>query len=67
MEFIVQVENISKSYNEGKVMALQHISFQVKQGTIFGMIGPDGGGKTTLFRILTTLMLPDEGNAILLG
>lgn len=67
MEFIVQVENISKSYNEGKVMALQHISFQVKPGTIFGMIGPDGGGKTTLFRILTTLMLPDEGNAILLG
>lgn len=67
MEFIVQVENISKSYNEGKVMALQHISFQLKQGTIFGMIGPDGGGKTTLFRILTTLMLPDEGNAILLG
>lgn len=67
MEFIVQVENISKSYSEGKVMALQHISFQVKQGTIFGMIGPDGGGKTTLFRILTTLMLPDEGNAILLG
>lgn len=67
MEFIVQVENISKSYNEGKVMALQHISFQVKQGTIFGMIGPDGGGKTTFFRILTTLMLPDEGNAILLG
>lgn len=48
-------------------MALQHISFQVKQGTIFGMIGPDGGGKTTFFRILTTLMLPDEGNAILLG
>lgn len=48
-------------------MALQHISFQVKPGTIFGMIGPDGGGKTTLFRILTTLMLPDEGNAILLG
>lgn len=67
MEFIVQVENISKSYSEGKVMALQHISFQVKPGTIFGMIGPDGGGKTTLFRILTTLMLPDEGNAILLG
>jgi len=67
MEFIVQVENISKSYSEGKVMALQHISFQVKQGTIFGLIGPDGGGKTTLFRILTTLMLPDEGNAILLG
>lgn len=67
MEYLVQVENISKSYNEGNVIALQHISFQVKKGTIFGIIGPDGGGKTTLFRILTTLILPDEGNAILMG
>jgi ABC-type multidrug transport system ATPase subunit len=67
METIVQVENISKSYNNGKITALQKIHFQVRKGTIFGIIGPDGAGKTTLFRILTTLMLPDQGSAKLMG
>ena len=52
----VQVEHISKSY--GKVMALQDISFEVNRGELFGIIGPDGAGKSTLFRILTTLLLP---------
>jgi ABC-2 type transport system ATP-binding protein len=65
METILSVENISKSYANGKVSALQNIHFQVNKGDIFGIIGPDGGGKTTLFRILATLMLPDSGNAIL--
>jgi len=45
------------------VTALQDISFQVDQGELFGLIGPDGAGKTTLFRILTTLMLADSGSA----
>lgn len=67
MEIILKVENISKSYADGKILALQNISFQVKRGNIFGIIGPDGAGKTTLFRILTTLMLPDNGNATLNG
>ncbi len=48
-------------------MALNDISFDVNQGEIFGFIGPDGAGKTTLFRILTTLLLPDEGEVTLMG
>ena len=57
----IKVENISKSF--GKVKALNHISFEVKRGELFGLIGPDGAGKTTLFRLLTTLLNPDEGQA----
>jgi len=55
----IQIENISKSYK--KVNALKSISFDVKAGELFGLIGPDGAGKTTLFRILTTLLIADEG------
>lgn len=57
----VRVENLSKSY--GSVKALDGISFTAQQGEIFGIIGPDGAGKTTLFRILTTLLLADSGGA----
>tara|TARA_R110002033_G_scaffold77030_1_gene128706 strand:- start:18124 stop:19026 length:903 start_codon:yes stop_codon:yes gene_type:complete len=57
----ISVSNISKSYK--KVKALQDISFEVNQNELFGLIGPDGAGKTTLFRILTTLLFPDEGKA----
>ena len=46
MDTILSVENISKSYANGKVSALQNIHFQVNKGDIFGIIGPDGGGKT---------------------
>jgi drug efflux transport system ATP-binding protein len=58
---IVEVHKISRNY--GKVQALQDISFDVEDGEIFGIIGPDGAGKTTLFRILTTLLLADSGSA----
>ena len=57
----IKVENISKSF--GKVKALDKVSFEVKHGELFGLIGPDGAGKTTLFRLLTTLLTPDEGHA----
>lgn len=57
----VSVKNISKSY--GKVEALSGVSFDVGQGEIFGIIGADGAGKTTMFRILTTLIFADEGTA----
>ena len=57
----IKVENISKSF--GKVKALDGISFEIKRGELFGLIGPDGAGKTTLFRLLTTLLNPDEGRA----
>lgn len=61
----ISIKKISKSY--GKTQALQSVSFDVNAGEIFGLIGPDGAGKTTLFRILVTLLLPDEGRAEVLG
>ena len=57
----IQVNNISKSY--GKVRALDSVSFSVEKGEVFGLIGPDGAGKTSMFRILCTLLLPNEGTA----
>lgn len=60
----VVVENIVKTYGKKKeVTALSDISFDVKRGELFGVIGPDGAGKTSLFRILTTLLLADKGTA----
>ena len=56
----VEVSNVSKSY--GQVKALDGVSFSVGRGEVFGLIGPDGAGKTSLFRILCTLLLPDSGN-----
>ena len=57
----IKVENVSKSF--GNVKALNNVSFEVKRGEMFGLIGPDGAGKTTLFRILTTLLTPNDGYA----
>jgi len=62
---VIEVDHIKKSF--GKVTALQDLGFSVKKGTIFGLIGPDGSGKTTLIRILTTLLLADSGTASILG
>ena len=58
---MIEVNNISKSY--GRVKALQDVSFSVGKGEVFGLIGPDGAGKTSMFRILCTLLLADEGTA----
>ncbi len=58
---MVICNDLHKSY--GKTVALQGVSFEVSEGEIFGIIGPDGAGKTTLFRILTTLILADKGTA----
>ena len=57
----IEVHNLSKSY--GKVQALDSVSFSVERGELFGLIVPDGAGKTTLFRLLTTLLNPDSGSA----
>lgn len=65
MEHFVTVDKVSKSY--GKVEALKEVSFSVERGEIFGLIGPDGAGKSTLFRILTTLLLADKGTATVSG
>lgn len=61
----ITVQNITKSYNG--IKAIENISFEVKEGELFGLIGPDGAGKTTIFRILTTLLLPDSGSATVAG
>jgi len=57
----IEVSHVSKSY--GQVKALQDVSFSVERGEVFGIIGPDGAGKTSLYRILCTLLLPSEGTA----
>jgi ABC-type multidrug transport system ATPase subunit len=61
----VYVKDVNTSY--GKVMALKSINLSVEQGELFGLIGPDGAGKTSLFRILTTLLLADKGTATVDG
>lgn len=61
----VIIENITKKYEE--VVALDRINCTVDKGELFGFVGPDGAGKTTLFRILTTLLVPDEGKATVEG
>ena len=63
---MVTVNGISKSFSDGKVQAVKSVSFDVRSGELFGVIGPDGAGKTTLFRMLTTLLLPDGGSASVL-
>lgn len=64
---IVNVENLKMSYDKGRVQALKGLSFDVGEGEIFGLIGPDGAGKTSLFRVLTTLLLADSGTAVVDG
>lgn len=61
----ISVQNINKKY--GDIHALNNISFDVEQGEIYGIIGPDGAGKTSLFRILTTLLLAESGTATIDG
>ena len=63
--YSISAHHIGKSY--GNVRALGDISFDVDPGEIYGIIGPDGAGKTTLFRILTTLILADAGTATVTG
>jgi ABC-2 type transport system ATP-binding protein len=62
---MVEFENISKSYGENQ--AVKQVSFSVSEGELFGLIGPDGAGKSTLFRILTTVLLPDSGHVLFDG
>ena len=66
MEAVV-VRNLSKVYGKEKVQAVDDVSFSVSQGELFGLIGPDGAGKTSIFRMLTTLLLPDAGSATVDG
>jgi ABC-type multidrug transport system ATPase subunit len=64
----VTAKNLTKTYGKKKeVVAIDDVSFSVNKGEIFGLIGPDGSGKTSIFRILTTLLLPDSGSAAVEG
>jgi ABC-2 type transport system ATP-binding protein len=65
MQKAIEASGIGKKF--GATQALKSITFDVQEGEIFGFIGPDGAGKTTLFRIITTLLLPDEGSMTILG
>ena len=65
MKNAIDIQGLTKRY--GKLVALDHVSFSVSEGSLFGLIGPDGAGKTTLYQILTTLLSPDEGSATVVG
>jgi len=62
---VIQVQNLTHRY--GDRMALSNVSFEVRKGEIFGVLGPNGGGKSTLFRILSTMMVPTAGRALIAG
>ena len=64
-DYAIEICNLRKSY--GSLTALDDVSFKVERGELFGLIGPDGAGKTTLFRLLTTLLNPDSGTATIDG
>ena len=67
---MIQVANLTKTFKDpkrGAVHAVDHISFQVRNGEIFGLLGPNGAGKTTALRLLATVMRPSEGTAVLGG
>ena len=63
----ITLDNITKTYNKGTVLAVDKATFSVAEGEMFGLIGPDGAGKTSIFRVLTTLLLPDGGSGTVAG
>ncbi len=64
----LEINGISKYFGKNKeIIALEDINLEVENGRLFGLIGPDGAGKTTLFRILTTLILADKGSSYVMG
>ena len=65
---MVTAQDLVKTYGKNReIVAVDHVSFSVKEAEIFGLIGPDGAGKTSIFRMLTTLLLPDSGSATVAG
>lgn len=69
MKSAIVIDHICKTYPDKQqpIVALEDISLNIQEGELFGLIGPDGAGKTSLFRILTTLLLADEGTASVNG
>src|SRR5699024_5148544 len=64
---MIEVNNLSITYGKEKTIGVEDVSFSVKKGELFGLIGPDGAGKSSIFRMLTTLLLPDSGSATVNG
>lgn len=64
-ESAIEVSNLTKRYDD--LLAVNHISFKVTKGEIFGFLGPNGAGKTTTIRMLTGVIKPDNGMASILG
>lgn len=65
MNFAIEISGVSKSY--GNVKALSDVSLEIEKGSLYGLIGPDGAGKSTLYLLLATLMRPDAGNVTIFG
>ena len=65
--YAVVAQDLSKVYGKEKMIAVDRVSFSVSSGELFGLIGPDGAGKTSIFRMLTTLLLPDRGAGTVAG
>ncbi|MEO6831285.1 MAG: ABC transporter ATP-binding protein [Chitinophagaceae bacterium] len=63
----ILINKLRKTYDKGNIVAVDDVSLEIARGELFGLIGPDGAGKTSIFRMLTTLLLPDSGNASVLG
>jgi len=64
---IIVVDKLSKTFSNGKIIAVDNISFEVREGEIFGFLGPNGAGKTTTINMLTTILRPSSGNAQVCG
>ena len=64
---MITLDKITKTYNKGTIKALTGVSLDIRRSELFGLIGPDGAGKSSLFRILTTLLLADSGTATVNG
>ena len=61
----IVVQGVTKTF--GETPALRGVSLSVAAGELFGLVGPDGAGKSTMFRVLTTLLVPDAGSATVMG
>ena len=64
---MIKIENLSKSYNQGAVKAVDNLSLQVRAGEIFGFLGPNGAGKTTTIKMMVGLLKPDSGSITING